>query len=121
MSQSPLNYSSVDYDFVGLQVHASGEIWSATNFDIRSAMIAPVRCRHAGTAEVLRQRRDAGDVVPGQPALGAADVRLVPADGRPARSAWSTSRDAMLGRGHDPLRWREPGHPVERVRQARPR
>ena len=39
MSQSPLNYSSVDYDFVGLQVHASGEVWSATNFDIRSAMI----------------------------------------------------------------------------------
>lgn len=39
MSDSPLNYSSVDYDFVGLQVHASGELWSATNFDIRSAMI----------------------------------------------------------------------------------
>jgi hypothetical protein len=40
MSDSPLNYSSVDYDFVGLQVHASGEVWSATNFDIRSAMVA---------------------------------------------------------------------------------
>jgi extracellular elastinolytic metalloproteinase len=39
MSRSPLNYSSVDYDFVGLQVHASGEVWTATNFDIRSAMI----------------------------------------------------------------------------------
>jgi len=39
MSESPLNYSSVDYDFVGLQVHASGELWSATNFDIRAAMI----------------------------------------------------------------------------------
>ncbi|WP_202866281.1 M36 family metallopeptidase [Kribbella turkmenica] len=39
MSDSPLNYSSVDYDFVGLQVHASGELWSAANFDIRSAMV----------------------------------------------------------------------------------
>ena len=39
MSDSPLNYSSVGYDFVGLQVHASGEVWSATNFDIRQAMI----------------------------------------------------------------------------------
>ncbi|REF97420.1 fungalysin metallopeptidase (M36) [Asanoa ferruginea] len=39
MSQSPLNYSSVDYDFVGLQVHASGEVWTATNFDIRAAMM----------------------------------------------------------------------------------
>ncbi|MCM4076217.1 M36 family metallopeptidase [Paractinoplanes hotanensis] len=39
MSNSPLNYSSVDYDFVGLQVHASGEVWSATNYDIRQAFI----------------------------------------------------------------------------------
>jgi extracellular elastinolytic metalloproteinase len=39
MSASPLNYSSVDYDFVGLQVHASGELWSAVNVDIRAAMI----------------------------------------------------------------------------------
>lgn len=39
MSDSPLNYSAIDYDFVGLQVHASGEVWSATNFDIREAMI----------------------------------------------------------------------------------
>jgi hypothetical protein len=39
MSNSPLNYSSLDYDFVGLQVHASGEVWSATNFDIRAAML----------------------------------------------------------------------------------
>ena len=39
MSASPLNYSHIDYDFVGLQVHASGEVWSATNIDIRSAMI----------------------------------------------------------------------------------
>lgn len=39
MSDSPLNYSTIDYDFVGLQVHASGEVWSAANFDIREAMI----------------------------------------------------------------------------------
>ena len=51
MSQSPLNYSSIDYDFVGLQVHASGEVWSATNFDIRSAMIARYG---AGTAALQK-------------------------------------------------------------------
>ena len=82
MSDSPLNYSSVDYDFVGLQVHASGEVWSATNFDIRAAMIARYGAGDAGAAEVLRQRRDAGDRLPGQPALGPARVRLVPAHGR---------------------------------------
>jgi hypothetical protein len=39
MSDSPLNYSDVAYDLVGQQVHADGEIWSATNFDIRQAFI----------------------------------------------------------------------------------
>jgi extracellular elastinolytic metalloproteinase len=39
MSRSPLNYSNIEYDLVGLQVHADGEIWSATNVDIRQAMI----------------------------------------------------------------------------------
>jgi extracellular elastinolytic metalloproteinase len=39
MSDSPLNYSDVAYDFVGPQVHADGEIWSATNFGIREALL----------------------------------------------------------------------------------
>ncbi len=50
MSDSPLNYSDVGYDFVcnatqmnpcpaRTQVHADGEIWSATQFDIRMAMM----------------------------------------------------------------------------------
>jgi hypothetical protein len=40
MSASPLNYSDVAYDLVGQQVHADGEIWSATNLDIRQAFVA---------------------------------------------------------------------------------
>lgn len=48
MSDSPLNFSDVGYDFVCntgtcpllTQVHADGEIWSAANFDIRQAMNA---------------------------------------------------------------------------------
>ncbi|MGH8881963.1 MAG: M36 family metallopeptidase, partial [Stackebrandtia sp.] len=39
MSKSPLNYSNLSYDMVGQQVHADGEIWSATSFDLRQAMI----------------------------------------------------------------------------------
>lgn len=39
-SQSPLNYSNVGYDLTGPQVHADGEIWSATHSDIRSAFMA---------------------------------------------------------------------------------
>jgi extracellular elastinolytic metalloproteinase len=48
MNRSPLNYSDVGYDFVCnvptcpllTQVHADGEIWSATNFAIRQALNA---------------------------------------------------------------------------------
>jgi extracellular elastinolytic metalloproteinase len=48
MNDSPLNYSDVGYDFVcndvncqqQTQVHADGEIWSATNYDVRQAFIA---------------------------------------------------------------------------------
>jgi extracellular elastinolytic metalloproteinase len=48
MNASPLNYSDVGYDFVcndnacnqQTQVHADGEIWSATNYDVRQAFIA---------------------------------------------------------------------------------
>jgi extracellular elastinolytic metalloproteinase len=39
MNRSPLNYSDVGYDLTGPQVHADGEIWSATNYDIRQAMV----------------------------------------------------------------------------------
>ena len=54
MNASPLNYSDVGYDFACnarhrapccTQVHADGEIWSATNFAIREAMNA----RYDGT------------------------------------------------------------------------
>ena len=40
MNASPLNFSDMGYDITGPQVHADGEIWSATNFDIRQAFVA---------------------------------------------------------------------------------
>jgi hypothetical protein len=36
---NPLNFGAVAYDIVGEQVHADGEIWSATNFDIRDLFL----------------------------------------------------------------------------------
>jgi hypothetical protein len=36
---NPLNFGAVAYDIVGEQVHADGEIWSATQFDIRSLLL----------------------------------------------------------------------------------
>jgi extracellular elastinolytic metalloproteinase len=36
---NPLNFSDDGYDLTGAQVHADGEIWSATNFDMRQALV----------------------------------------------------------------------------------
>jgi extracellular elastinolytic metalloproteinase len=35
----PLNFSNIGYDITHAQVHADGEIWSATNYDIRQALV----------------------------------------------------------------------------------
>ena len=42
---NPLNFGAVGYDVTGPQVHADGEIWSATNFDIRELFLQRYRDR----------------------------------------------------------------------------
>ena len=37
---NPLNFGAVGYDVTGPQVHADGEIWSATNFDLRELLLS---------------------------------------------------------------------------------
>jgi hypothetical protein len=39
ISKSPLNYSDLGFDLVGPEVHADGEIWNATNYRVRTAMM----------------------------------------------------------------------------------
>jgi extracellular elastinolytic metalloproteinase len=55
MSRSPLNYSNIAYDLVGAQVHADGEIWSATSVDVRQALIDRYGI---GSARVQRECAD---------------------------------------------------------------
>ncbi|WP_307827386.1 M36 family metallopeptidase [Planomonospora sp. ID82291] len=59
MSRSPLNYGDVAYDLVGQQVHADGEIWSATQFDVREAFV-----RRYGKGTPALQRACADGKVP---------------------------------------------------------
>lgn len=56
MNFSPLNYSNVGYDLTGPQVHADGEIWSATNFRIREAMIKRYNSSFPATNRNLQTR-----------------------------------------------------------------
>jgi hypothetical protein len=74
MNQSPLNYSDVGYDFVcntdlvtdectGItQVHADGEIWSATNYDVRQALVDKYNGAFAYGDRALQERCANGDV-----------------------------------------------------------
>jgi hypothetical protein len=64
MNRSPLNYSDVGYDFAcnqagtctqRTQVHADGEIWSATNFDIRQAMIERYNAQYPASDLALQK------------------------------------------------------------------
>ncbi|MGW2159441.1 M36 family metallopeptidase [Nonomuraea sp. NPDC001699] len=62
MSRSPLNYSDIAYDLVGAQVHADGEIWTATQFDVREAFVkrygkgTPARQRDCADGKVAVDR-----------------------------------------------------------------
>ena len=59
----PLNFSDIGYDLTGPQVHADGELWTATNIDIRKALVA----KYNGAfpeGDATLQRRCADGVLP---------------------------------------------------------
>ncbi|CAB4740364.1 unannotated protein [freshwater metagenome] len=39
INRNPLNYSNYGYDTLGVQVHADGEIWSGTQWEVRQALV----------------------------------------------------------------------------------
>lgn len=54
--RNPLNYSNLGYDTTGPQVHADGEIWSATNFDLRAALVAEHDALYPASDAALQRR-----------------------------------------------------------------
>lgn len=75
---NPLNLGDLGYDITGPQVHADGEIWSATNFDLRELL----RDRYPGNGQSIQ--RDCAD-------------GLRPADECPGNRRWiQTVFDAYL-------------------------
>lgn len=52
---SPLNYSDVGYDISGPQVHADGEIWSATNIELRQLLINKYNATFPATDAALQK------------------------------------------------------------------
>ena len=69
MNISPLNYSDIGYDLNGPQVHADGEIWSATGYDLRQAFIAKYNGTYPASNMALQRKcadgLDTADHCPG--------------------------------------------------------
>ena len=119
MNSSPLNYSDVGYDFAcnqagtctqRTQVHADGEIWSATNYDIRQAMIDAVQRgfpagEHRAPAVVRRRGRRRSPQCPGNRRWAQLVLRRVAADGDRSGEHGRRARRDARGRP-DPLRRR---------------
>jgi extracellular elastinolytic metalloproteinase len=61
---NPLNFSAMGYDLTGPQVHADGEIWSATNFEIRQALNAKYDGAFPSSNATLQTRCANGEIPP---------------------------------------------------------
>ena len=59
---NPLNFSDMGYDVTGPQVHADGEIWSATNFDIRELLVRKYNRRFPVSDAALQRQCAEGQV-----------------------------------------------------------
>lgn len=111
MSNSSLNYSNLGYDLVGNQVHADGEIWSATSFDLRRALID-----RYGSGTPAEQRACADGEVPVERCPGnrrwvqqAFDALLLNASGAVSyvdlRDATLAANEIRFGGADLPLLW----------------
>ena len=95
---NPLNYSDYGYDSTGSEVHADGEIWNGTMWEVRQALVSKYNATYPTTDKALQpalrpgdrdQHADPGHPVPGQPPLAAAGLRRRSCSSR-ARRACST-------------------------------
>jgi extracellular elastinolytic metalloproteinase len=59
---NPLNLSDIGYDLTGPQVHADGEIWTATNFDLRKALAAKYDAQYPEGDQALQEQCAKGQV-----------------------------------------------------------
>jgi extracellular elastinolytic metalloproteinase len=63
MNNSPLNFSNIEYDGNGTTgPHADGEIWSATNFDIRQTLITKYNAQYPASDAALQRACAEGEV-----------------------------------------------------------
>jgi extracellular elastinolytic metalloproteinase len=71
--KSPLNYGDLGYDIVGNEVHADGEIWTATLWDLRQALIAKYGAKPGAKRAALLITAALPDTAPAPSMLDARD------------------------------------------------
>ena len=123
-TNNPLNYSNIGYDFVCeqndlgaciayAQVHADGEIWSATNYDIRQLFINKYNGSYPATNKAL-QRDCANGTIPVNQCPGNRRWIQIMFDAFLMMSSdvdMLSARDAYLGA--DLMRFGDPGNSTE--------
>ncbi len=99
MSMSPLNYGNLGYDGNGAtSPHADGEIWSATNYDVREALIQKYNAKFPYSNTTLR-RACANGEKPADQCAGNRRWLQMMYDGfllQPAAPSMLDARDAQL-------------------------
>ncbi len=55
LAVNPLNYGNLSYDTPGAEVHADGEIWNGTNWEVRQALVDKYNAQYPYTDMVLQQ------------------------------------------------------------------
>ena len=64
---TPLNYSDFGFDSTGPEVHADGEIWNATQMDVRQTLITKYNATYPATNKVLQKACALGRTTTGAP------------------------------------------------------
>jgi Zn-dependent metalloprotease len=99
--RNPTNYGDLGYDITGPEVHADGEIWTATLWDLRKALIARYGAK-AGAERAVRIITDAMPITAPDPSmLDARDGILLAAQdryrGRDGDLIWSVFARRGMG------------------------
>jgi extracellular elastinolytic metalloproteinase len=98
---SPLNYGDLGYDIVGNEVHADGEIWAATLWQLRQALITKYGIKPGAKRAALLFTAALPDTAPSPSMLDARDGILT-ADqdvygGRDTELIWSVFANRGMG------------------------
>jgi extracellular elastinolytic metalloproteinase len=102
-ADSPLNYGDLGYDIVGNEVHSDGEIWTATLWQLRQALIAQYGTKAGERRAALLITAALADTAPNPSMLDARDGILT-ADqdlygGKNTDLIWKTFASRGMGSG----------------------